>query len=63
MFLLGKTGERFGIRPSQLLNIEPDLALAFEVDMACDLHLRLLESKEAERVNKEIEEMRHRGGR
>jgi len=56
---LAKTGERFGIRPSELLCIEPDDALALQVDIAADLHLRLLENKEAERIKEEMEAMKH----
>jgi hypothetical protein len=56
---LAKTGERFGIRPSELLCIEPDDALALQVDIAADLHLRLLENKEAERIKEEMEAMKN----
>jgi hypothetical protein len=56
---LAKTGERFGTRPSELLRIDPDDALALQVDIAADLHLRLLESKEAERIKDEMERMKH----
>jgi hypothetical protein len=56
---LAKTGERFGTRPSELLRIDPDDALALQVDIAADLHLRLLEAKEAERINERMEAMKH----
>jgi hypothetical protein len=57
---LAKTGERFGTRPSELLCIEPDDPLALSVDIAADLHLRLLEAKEQERINEEMERMKRR---
>jgi hypothetical protein len=57
---LAKTGERFGTRPSELLRIDPDDVLALQVDIAADLHLRLLENKEAERINEEMERMKRR---
>ena len=41
LFLLAKTGERFGTRPSELLCIEPDDPLALSVDIAADLHLAI----------------------
>jgi hypothetical protein len=56
---LAKTGERFGTRPSALLCIDPDDPLALSVDIAADLHLRLLEAKEAERINEQMEAMKH----
>ena len=39
--------------------MEPDDPLALQVDIAADLHLRLLENKEAERVNEQMEAMKH----
>jgi hypothetical protein len=39
--------------------MDPDDALALQVDIAADLHLRLLENKEAERVNEQMEAMKH----
>jgi hypothetical protein len=57
--LLAKAGERFGTRPSALLCIEPDDPLALSVDIAADLHLRLLEAKQAEQVNEQMEAMKH----
>ncbi len=41
------------------MRIDPDDALALQVDIAADLHLRLLESKEAERVRDEMERMKN----
>jgi hypothetical protein len=41
------------------MRIDPDDALALQVDIAADLHLRLLENKEAERIKEEMEALKH----
>jgi hypothetical protein len=56
--LIASTGARFGVRPSELLNIDPASALALEVDISADLHLRLLEAQQADRANKELEDIK-----
>jgi hypothetical protein len=63
LYLLARTGERFGTRPSTLLQIEPDDPLALDVDIAADMHLRLLESQEVERIRDEMDQMKTRHGR